>query len=150
MAYPDTKARIVVHAQAAAAAVTPAIDDVQAGFAAPSGVCVRIYWGGEGATVRMGAQRTLNSELIGNVTVVELFLPISALEPELAALVDSQAQAFIHELRTRVLGDSQLDGNQTDLEMDYAVPEIVTIGNVRYGSVVSVIHSDYTEYPITP
>ena len=150
MAYADTIAQIVTHATAAGAALTNPVTDVQRAFPVPRGRCIRVYYGGETEPRRMGANRVLNEELIAERTWVTLFLPISETGETLAAVLDAEAHAFKHDLRTRILGDSQLGGMQTDLEFDYVVPDVTVIGNTRYLVVPCEIISDYTAYPIAP
>lgn len=148
MAYADTIAAILVHAIAAGAALTTPITDVQRAFPVPRGRCVRVYYGGEAEPKRMGASRVLNAELIAERTWVTLFLPISETSETLAAVLDAEAHAFKHELRTRILADSKLGGMQTDLEFEYITPDVVVIANARYLIVPCEITSNYTEYPI--
>jgi hypothetical protein len=150
MAYADTKAAIIVHALAAGAALSDPILDVAAGFPVPRGRCVRVYWAGETEPVRMGGQRVLNAELIAERTRIVLFLPITLNDETLAAVIDAQLHAFKHDLRTRVLGDSQLGGQSTDLEFEYAEPDLVVFNNARFAVLVMDIVSDFTEYAIAP
>lgn len=148
MAYADTKAALLTHAQAAGAALTNPITDVLLGFANPKGRCIRIYWGGETEQEKMGGRYTLNSEMIGQRTIVAAFLPITTLSEDLAAAIDAEMTALAHELRTRFNGDAQLGGTQSDLTLNMAEPDFVTFGNTRYVVVFWEVIGDYFEYSI--
>ena len=150
MAYADTKAAIVIHAAAAAAALTNPILDARAAFPVPKGRCVRVYYGGEVAPVRMGGNRTLNSELVGQRTLIGIWLPVTVNDEDVAAVIDAELQAFAHDLRTRILGDSQLGGQATDLELGYLEPDQVVINNTRYLMGLWEVFSDFIEYTIAP
>lgn len=148
MAYSDQKAAIVTHAATAGAALTPTLTDVAAGAPLPSGRCVRVDWGGTTEPVRMGATRTLNSELIANVTRIFLFDPVSDIGTEVTALTDAEIKAYDAALRTAILGDSTLGGTCTDLEMGYAQVDYSVIGNARYRVVQWDVVTDYEEVTI--
>lgn len=149
MAYADVKARLVVHAQTAGAAITPAITDVQAAAPLPKGRCVRVYWGGETDPVRMDGNRfSLKSEMVGQVTMIALFLPIASLAEELAQLLDAQAQAFAHALRTAIDADSDLAGAGDNTNLGDAEPDFVVVGNTRFLAVLWRAVTDYVEYPL--
>lgn len=151
MAYADTKARLVTHATTAGAAITSdPILDVQAAFPVPKGRCVRIYYGGEAEPARMGANRTLNSELVGEITFIALFLPVVVNDEGVAAALDAQLYTFKHALRTAIDGDSQLNGYSVDLDLEYLEPDLVTYNNVRYLLGLWRCVSDYTEYTVAP
>lgn len=150
MAYADTKAAIVVHAAAAGAALTDPILDARAAFPVPKGRCIRVYYGGEAEPVRMGASRTLGTEMVGSVTLIAAFFPIVLNDEDVVAQIDADLQALAHDLRTRVLGDSQLGGNSTDLELGYVEPDMVTYNNTRYLMGLWQVVSDFTEYAIAP
>ena len=132
MAYVDSKARLVVHAVTAGAAVTSdPIIDVQEALPVPKERCVRVYYGGETEPHRMGGQRVLNAELVSEVTFIALFLPLAVSDEAIAATLDAQLYTFKHALRTAILGDSQLNGGSVDLELEYLEPDVVVIGNTR-------------------
>lgn len=150
MAYSDTKARLVVHAQTAGAAVADPILDVQAAFPVPKGRCVRVYYGGESEPKRMGGNRTLNSELVSEVTFIALFLPVVLNDEAVAASLDAQLYTFKHALRTAIDGDSQLNGNAADLDLELLEPDLVTYNNTRYLLGLWRCVSDYTEYAVAP
>lgn len=151
MAYADTKARLVVHAQTAGAAITAdPILDVQAAFPVPKGRCVRIYYGGESEPHRMGGSRTLNSEMVSEITFIALFLPVPVNDEAVAAALDGQLYDFKHALRTAIDGDSQLNSNATDLDLELLEPDLVMHNNVRYLLGLWRCVSDFTEYAVAP
>ncbi len=150
MAYADTKAAIVVHAAAAGAALSDPILDARAAFPVPKGRCVRVYYAGEAEPVHMGGRRVLNAEMVAHRTTIALFLPVSLNDEALAVIVDADLYDFGHELRTRILGDSTLGGAETDLDLGYLEPDLVTYGNTRYLMGLWEVLSDYTEYTLAP
>src|SRR3990170_2635748 len=93
MAYADTKAAILTHALAAGVALTVPITDVAIGFASPKGRCIRIYWGGEIDPRHIG-KRTLNSEMIGQRTIIGAFWPVTTLSTDQAAVIDAEMAAW--------------------------------------------------------
>lgn len=150
MAYADTIAAILVHAAAAGAALTDPILDVQRAFPVPTGRCIRVYYGGETEPRRMGGRRVLNAELVAEVTLIAAFFPVIVNDVPVAAAIDTDLYDLKHQLRTRILGDSQLGGQATDLELEYVEPELVSIGNTRYAVLFWRVISDFTEYAIAP
>ena len=149
MTYPTARDAILVHAKASALAANAKWTDVAIGIN-PVGKCVRVFYGGERAPVHMGGSRVLNGELVSEMVTVAAFWPLSDLSLAGYKAVDDEMYLFKHELRTRVLGDSQLGGAQTDLAMDYAQPDIVVIGNVRNVVLEIDFITDYTEYALAP
>lgn len=150
MSYTAARDAILVHAAAAAAATDATWLDVAIGLPRPQNRCVRVWYGGEAAPVRMGANRVLNGELVAERVVLAAFWPLSTGGVTSDKAVDSEMYTFKHELRTRVLGDSQLGGAQTDLEMEYAEPDVAVIANVRYAVLEVHFLTDFTEYAIAP
>jgi len=148
--YADTKAAIVTHAAAAGGALSDPILDARAAFPVPKGRCIRVYYGGEAEPVRMGGKRVLNAELVAQRTIIAAFFPIALNDEDVAAQIDADLQALAHDLRTRILGDSQLGGAQTDLELGYVEPDIVLNGNTRYLVGIWEVLSDFTEYALAP
>jgi hypothetical protein len=149
VAYSDVKAAIVVHAAAAAAALTTPILDARAGFPIPKGRCVRVYYAGETAPEHMdGKRRVLTGELVSHITRIALFLPVSVTDEALAAVLDAELFNFGHDLRTRILGDSQLGGASKDLTLHYCEPDLVTYNNVRYLLGLWDVVSDFVEYTL--
>lgn len=151
LTYASAIAAIVVHATAAGAAGTPPILDVAIGGPLPvSTRCVRIFYGGETDPAKMGGGSTLNSRMIGERITLILWIAVSNLSQQEIDAVETELYAFKHELRTRVLGDSQLGGVATDLEMAPCVPDYVTYGNTRYRTLETEFTTDYAEYSIAP
>jgi hypothetical protein len=112
MAYSDVKAVILTHATAAGAALTVPLLDVAIAFPLPADRRVRVYYGGEADPAKMGGRWTLNSEMVGKVTLIAAFWAINALNEDLAVVIDAEMEAFGHELRTRLDGDAQLGGRR--------------------------------------
>lgn len=149
MTYAAVKARLLVHAQTAAAAVTPVIEDVQSAFPLPKSECVRVYYGGETEPVRMGGRWTLTSEMVGKVTLIGLFLPITSLDEELAIQIDARAEAFSHAFRTAVDADSDLASTGDNTTLEDGEPDLVTVGNTRFLAILWRAVTDYVEYPLS-
>jgi hypothetical protein len=146
MAYSDVKAVILTHATAAGAALTVPLLDVAIAFPLPADRRVRVYYGGEADPAKMGGRWTLNSEMVGKVTLIAAFWAINALNEDLAVVIDAEMEAFGHELRTRLDGDAQLGGTTTDSMLLDADPDIFVNGSMRYAGVVWRLVSDYVEY----
>lgn len=148
MGYVEQRDAILVHAAAAAVAADSTWTDVAIGVKQPDARCVRVYYGGEREPARMGGNRVLNGELVAHAVIVAAFWPLATLGLEAYKATEDQMHLFVHELRTRVLGDSQLGGTSTDLEMGYATPDVVVIGNARWQLVEVVFITDFTEYTL--
>jgi hypothetical protein len=143
--------QILVHALAAAAAVNAQWLDVAIGAPIPRGNrCVRIFYGGEAEPQRMGASRVLNGELVAETCALIAFWSMSTMDETAVKAIDTEMVGFKHELRTRILGDSQLGGASTDLEMGYAEPDFLVIGGGRWAVLEVTFTLDYTEYPLAP
>lgn len=148
MGYADAKARLVVHAQTAGNALTPKLLDVQQGLPLPKDRSVRVYYGGETDAGRMGGRYTLNSEMVGKVTLISAFWALTNLDSVQAAIIDAEAEAFSDALRTAVDGDTSLNGEIDNTTLDYGEPDIVISGNTRYLMILWRAVTDYTEYAI--
>ncbi len=148
MSYADVKARLLTHAQTAAAAVARPIDDVKIGFPLPKGRCVRVYYGGETATERMNGRYTLNSEMVAKITMIAAFWPVTVLDEEMVSMIDSEAEAFSHALRTAIDGDTALDDKADSTVLDYGEPDVAIIGNTRFLVMMHRAITDYVEYTI--
>jgi hypothetical protein len=142
---------ILAHAAAAAAAVNAQWRDVAIGAPIPRGNrCVRVFYGGEAQPRRMGGPRVLNAELVAETVQLVAFWTMPTLDESIAKSIDDEMVAFKHELRTRILGDSQLGGASTDLEMSYAEPDYQVIGGARWAILGVEFVTDYTEYALAP
>jgi hypothetical protein len=151
VAFSDVIDLVKTHATDAGAALAVPITNVAVGWPVPSGSCVRIYWTGEAEPVRMGTQRVLNAELVSDRIVVVAWFRIPDFSETAARNLILDMRLFKHELRTRLLADSQLNGGITDLETDYMDGDFVQVGGAAgpiYGTVTTEIVADYTEYPI--
>lgn len=148
MSYTAQRDAILVHAKAAALATNAAWTDVVIGYPLPAGKCVRIWYGGETEPVRLGGRHVLQAEEVSETILLAAFWPLSSMSTDGAKLLDDEMYKFKHELRTRVLGDSQLGGAATDLVMEYATPDLAVVGNARYAVLEVHFITDYTEYAI--
>jgi hypothetical protein len=150
LTYASAIAAIVTHATAAGAAVTPTILDVAIGPPLPTTTrCVRIFYGGETEPAKMGAGSTLNSRMIGERIVLILWIAVSNISQQEIDAVETELYTFKHELRTRVLGDSQLGGMSTDLEMSLCEVDYPIVANTRYRTLETEFTTDFAEYTIT-
>lgn len=148
MAYAAVKTAIKNHCVTAGATLTPPLQDVQIGFPLPADRAIRIYYGGETEPVKMGpGNLTLNSELVGKVTIIAAFWAVSTLNTEIAARIDADMEALTHSIRGLINGDAQLGGTTTDSTLEYAEPDIVINGNTRYAMLSWRLVTDYVEYP---
>ena len=139
---------ILVHAAAAAAAIDAQWKDVAIGAPYPRGNrCVRVFYAGESAAEHI-ERRVLNAVLIAEQVALVAFWSIASLDEPAIKAVDDEIVGFKHELRTRVLADSQLGGASTDLEMGFAEPDYITIGGARWAVLECVFTLDFTEYPL--
>jgi len=142
---------ITVHAAAAAAAIDAEFTDVQVGGPIPRGNrCVRVFYGGEAEPVRMGGNRVLNGEMVADTIALIAFWAVPTLDESAMKATDDEMVTFKHELRTRILGDSQLGGNATDLLMHYAQPDWIQIGGARWAVLEVDFTPDHTEYTLAP
>lgn len=151
LTYASAIAAIRTHAAAAGAAVTPPIADVDIGAPLPTSTrCIRIFYGGETEPAHMGASRSLDSRLIGERIVLIAWIAVSNLSQQEIAAIETELYQFKDELRTRVLGDSQLGGMSTDLEMAPCEVDYLTVGNTRYRTIETEFTTDFAEYGIAP
>ena len=147
--YRELRDSILTHAAAAAAAVSAEFTDVQVGAPVPKGSrCVRLFWAGEAAPERMGAQRTLNSEMLAETLSLVGFWSLGTLDEGPMKSVDTEMVAFKHQLRTRILADSQLGGDSYDLVMRYVQPDFLVLGGTRWAVIEVEFSIEYVEYPL--
>lgn len=132
MDLPDVMDAIQVHAAAAAAAVDASFRDVAVGHPTPRGRCVRIFYGGEREPTKMPFRRSLDSRLVAESVMVRAFWPVSDYSAKQGKALMAEMWGFKDELRTRVLGDSQLGGESIDLEMQMAEADDVLIAGDKY------------------
>lgn len=149
MGYKEQRDAILAHAVTAAATVDPLWKDVLVGAPFPRGNrCVRLFWTGEAEPEHMGGDRTLNSRMVAPTCGLVAFWSMSTMDETAVKAIDDEMAAFVHNLRTAVLADSQLGGTATDLEMGYAEPDFMTIGGTRWATVEIGFTLDYLEYPL--
>jgi hypothetical protein len=149
VAFADQLAAVLVHAQAAGNAITPAITDVNVAYPVAPGRCGRIFYGGEAEGERIGARRTLNSELIGEQITIVFFWPLSEIGETASASTETELYNLKHQLRTRLLGDSQLGGQSADLVLEYIEPGFwETTGGGAWRTLEASVLCEFTEYPI--
>ena len=65
-------------------------------------------------------------------------------------LTEGEMGTFVKELRTRVLGDSQLGGESVDLVMGLAQAEQAVVASTKYAIVDTEIVLDFDEYTLAP
>lgn len=141
---------IAVHAAAAAAAIDAKFYDVAVGFPAAKGRCVRIFYGGERRPEHFGDDKTLNSQLVAEAIMVRAYWPLSETATKRQRVMEGEMSTFVTQLRTRVLGDSQLGGAAVDLNVEPAVASQAVIAKTEYAIVELEIVVDYSEYAIAP
>ena len=88
--------------------------------------------------------------MVAEVTLIAAFFPVVLNDEAVTAQIDTDLYTLKHELRTRILGDAQLGGAQTDTELDYVEPDLVTYNNTRYLMGLWRVVSDITEYTLAP
>lgn len=150
MDLPDVLDAIQVHCLAAGNALASPIKDVAVGWPVPRGRCIRIFWGGEVAPERMGGDRVLNGELVSERAIIRAFWPLSDYGETKARTLIGEMWDLKHEIRTRLLGDSQLGGLSTDFVMGYAEADDVAIGGGVFATLDIECTTDFTEYTISP
>jgi hypothetical protein len=152
VANPDIPAALVVlqaHLVAAGAALTDDILDVDRGLLATRGRQIRYYWGGEVAPVRMGPEhRVLNGEMVGQRFIIAAAWPLTDLTEANVTAIDVEMQQLAGEVRTRIQGDSTLGGNVTDLDLNYAEPDLIVIAGARHVVLRWDLDLAYIEYTL--
>lgn len=151
MSYTTWRDAVLVHAKAAALAADSKWTDVAIGLKTPTARCVRLYYGGEGEPPHMGEAekgRVLNGQMIGERLMVVAFWPLTSTSVSAYKAIDNEMYDWKHELRTRLQGDSQLGGTATDLDLEYAEPDIYVFGGARFVVLMSELRISYTEYQI--
>jgi hypothetical protein len=150
MANPDIPAAIAVlqtHLAAAGAALTHDILDVSRGVLT-GGRSIRYYWVGECEPPKMGGQRVLNGEMVGQRFVIAASWPLSDLSTAQVTALDTEMQTLAGEIRTRIQGDSTLGGNVTDLDLEYGEAQMLAIANARHVVMEWQLDLAYVEYAI--
>jgi hypothetical protein len=153
MANPDIPAALVVlqaHLVAADAALVAPSLNVARGIPAAQGQSIRYYWAGEIEPPRMGGNRVLNGELVGERFIIAALWPLTTLEDNNVTAIDIDMQTLAHQIRTRIQGDSTLGGNVTDLDLEYADPDTVYIGGARHVALRWDLDLSFIEYTLAP
>lgn len=148
MGYADQKNVVKTHVTAAAAALPNPIRDVAEGFLPAVSRSGRIYYGGETEPPRIGGQRTLTEEMVGETIRVTFYWALSGTGAVNGAVIETELVALKHDIRTRVLADSQLGGNSLDLEMAYAEAGFTEITGTAYRTLDISFLTDHIAYPI--
>jgi hypothetical protein len=151
MAFTDILTAIETHATTAGAGLTNPITNVRIGYPKAAHRSARIFWGGETAPVRLGDNpRVLNGELVSDTIVVIVFWSLSNLSDDLAEIIELEARAFTAAFRTAVLGDSQLGGQSTDLEVGYGETDFPVLAGAAWRTLTFEIVTDFSEYALAP
>jgi hypothetical protein len=148
MTYTAQRDALLVHAKAAALATSPTWTNVAVGMPAlkDSRGC-RLFYGGEGEAPQMPFQGAIDgSVLIGERVALIAWWALSNLSSGALAAVDDEMFKFKHELRTRVIDDQTLGGKAIGIVMDYAEPDVVTVGGTRFALMGAEFVVSYTEY----
>jgi len=140
---------LATHLTAAGAALPDPILDVDRGLPT-GGRNIRYYWGGEFDPPHMGGNSDLDGEMVGQRFIIAALWPLSDLSVEQVTAIDIEMQLLAGQIRTRILNDSQLGGNVTDLELSHASPDLVFIGNARHVALSWDLDLAYVEYPVNP
>lgn len=138
---------IAVHAKAAAIAAGGAtFYDAQVGFPASKGPNVRVFYGGEADSPHFPEDLTLTSQIVGQRIIVRGYWPLSETATKRHRAIEGEMATFIKELRTRVLGDSDLGGESTDLVMLHSTTEQIVVATIAYAITNTEILTDFDEY----
>lgn len=140
-----------VHAAAAAVTAGGAtFTDVAVGFPVGKGRCVRIFYGGERRPVRMPDNETLNSEMVAQAFVIRAYWPTPETATKRQRVQEGEIAAFVGSLRTRINGDKQLGGANTDLTLGLAEVDQVVISGIKYTIADAEVLIDFDEYTKAP
>lgn len=150
MALPDIMDKIAVHAAAGALAIDAKFKDVAVGHPMPRGRSVRIYYGGESLPPFFGEGRTLTTRMVGQRVLVRGFWPVSEYAAKRGRVLMREMWSFVHELRTRLLGDETLSGSVTALDMNFADADDAVFGGVLFALIDAEIIVDFAEYVEAP
>jgi hypothetical protein len=126
MTFPLALAAIGTHVTAAGTAVSPTIRDVAQG--APSAVnapMLRYWYQGDVPAPHFPGGQTMTTIMVGERVNVAAYWPAS--DRAVLAGLDSWVRAVKHELKTRLIGDSQLGGQCDDLEVGDAEVEYLEV-----------------------
>jgi hypothetical protein len=147
MAFSDLIDQINTHANASGQALAIPTQATVA-LPVPRGRCIRTFWIGESGPETMGERFVLDAEMVADRIGVVLFIPLGDFNETVARATVLDMRLFKHEFRTRMNGDAQLGGNNTDLRVFDAEIEYPVIGGAQYVTVGFEIVTDFTEYSV--
>jgi hypothetical protein len=125
--FPTALANIGTHVRAAGTAVTPKILDVAQGSPVSVNAAMLRYWySGDSPAPHYPGGQTLTQIMVGERVNVAAYFPAS--DRSVLAGLDTWVFAIKHELKTRLIGDSQLGGQCDDLEVGDAEVEYLDVG----------------------
>ncbi len=94
--------------------------------------------------------RRLTSKLVAQKITVRGYWPNPETATKRQRVIEGEMAVFVKELRTRVLGDSNLGGASVDLLMSLANTDQVVISSRQYAIVDTEFIVDFDEYTRTP
>lgn len=149
--------RLELHAMASGKAIPNKITDVRIGAPTPSGSrCGRLFYGGEAdPTERMGGNRVLDGQLVAERVVMIFFWQLTGQKDDYVTTVLNEVRALKHELKTRILADSQLNTNPQDdgicdLSLSFADVEFSLIGPAGFVVLTIECLAYFQEYEVVP
>lgn len=117
MTFAGALTTIGTHCTTAGNALSPKLTDIGCGEPeVPVGRCIRYWYNGDGPPARLGAQRTLGDQMVGERLSIRAYWPVAERDKRVLAALDADVQAFVRAIKHALIGDSQLGGNCTDLE----------------------------------
>jgi hypothetical protein len=135
---------IGTHLAAAGTAVTPQILDVSRGAPVSVGARMIRYWyAGDAAPTRYQGQRTLTTEMIGRRVTIAVLWPVS--DKAVLASLDAEIVAVETEIKTRLLGDSQLGGACDDLDVGYSEVDYPVVNGAQVAELTIPLTLDFGE-----
>lgn len=139
---------IVTHAVAAGTVVNPPITNIERGDPIPAGISGRVFWQGEVPPPGFGSSpNVLNGQLVGERIGIAIFVPISSSDATMAVNRDADLWAFWNALRAALQADSNLGGNCTDMDVQYATVDYLQITGTTYRVLMADVDLSYIEYP---
>ena len=118
MSFSGALTTLDTHLVAAGAAISPKITNVAQGERASAARRIDYWFTEAGGPARMGGQRTLTDEMFGVVILVRVCIPVTDRREALNAAIETDLYAISIDIADRVVGDSTLGGNCTDLRWD--------------------------------
>ena len=106
------------HLVAAGAAISPTITNVSQGERASMTRRIDYYVTAIGEPQKMGAHTTLTDWMFGVGINIRIYVPVPDRSETLAANIEADLYAIVVEILTRIIGDSKLGGNCTDMTVN--------------------------------